>query len=438
MLRYLKLKNYRSITDLSFDMTGKNGEPKKMIVLYGENGVGKTNIVNVLDTLYDIFHTLSFRNFIMSLLENQADGIDSNNRAIFNSIMDVSHLILENKTIDSEGEMCIEFGFCIDNKNGVYRIEFDNERIIKERLEFVLNKNKIVFYDLAIDSHKVNSQIVSNAYLADLNNAIEKYWGKHSLMAILFNAFDEYTFDYISETLSESLIQVVHYFQNFTAFLVKNKTRKGNIGRTNNLLNDFDEGEIDDNQEVSLRYTQELVNLYFTELYTDITRVYYKTENANGKIKYCLFFRRIISGKEIDVKYDEESCGTRNLLSLLPYLLAAIDSRVVAIDEIDNGIHDILLCSLINNLYKNIDGQLLVTTHNTAFLEEYELKDSLYFLVVDEAGNKEIKSINDFGFRIQPNSNVMANYLKGRFSKSPWNGTNIDFASLKGLNVDNL
>lgn len=60
--------------------------------------------------------------------------------------------------------------------------------------------------------------------------------------------------------------------------------------------------------------------------------------------------------------------------------------RVVAIDEIDNGIHDILLKSLISNLAQNIDGQLIMTTHNTMFLEEYDLKDYVYFIVTDEHG----------------------------------------------------
>ena len=70
MIRYINLKNYRSFTDLSFDMTGKNGVPKKMIIMYGENGVGKTNLINVIDTLYNSFQTLNLRNFTMKLKNN--------------------------------------------------------------------------------------------------------------------------------------------------------------------------------------------------------------------------------------------------------------------------------------------------------------------------------------------------------------------------------
>lgn len=36
--------------------------------------------------------------------------------------------------------MILEFGFLIDEKPGCYQIEFDNERIVHEKLEYTLAK----------------------------------------------------------------------------------------------------------------------------------------------------------------------------------------------------------------------------------------------------------------------------------------------------------
>ena len=430
MIRYIHLKNYKSFTDLSFDMTGKNGLTKKILILYGENGVGKTNLVNVLDTLYDSFQTLNFRSLLLQFLGNEGKNIDSSMLSFSESKMEIASIIRDNKTVDSNEDMTIEIGFSIGERLGVYKIEFDDERIIRERLEYVFNKNKIVFFDISIDNRKINPQIVSSSFLSELDGMLYKYWGKHSVIAIFFNAFNEYTVDFVQEAFSDALFDVLDYFSKFTVFLVKNKIRKGNVENNTSILRELDEGVVEENRIAAINHTESLLDAYFRDIYADVKKVYYKKEKMDYKISYRLYFRRMVSGKERDIRYDEESCGTRNLLALLPYFLASMEGHVVAIDEIDNGIHDILLKSLINNLSQNIDGQLIMTTHNTMFLEEYDLKDYVYFIEMDDDGNKEIKSINDFGFRIQQNSNVIANYLKGRFSRSPWNGTNIDFNRL--------
>ena len=433
MLRFINLKNYRSFTDLSFDMTGKSGKPKSMIILYGENGAGKTNLVNVLDTLYATFNTLSLREYVMSLLEQRQDPMEQDKKTLIYSLFDISHIIRENKTIGSNDNMSIEIGFCINGKNGIYYIEFDNEQIVGERLEYVYKKNKITFFDIRSGNAKINPQVFSGEYLAELGIKKEKYWGKHSIMAILFNALNEYSEDYIGRSFGRALMEALDYFHDFTVYLVKNKSRKEIIRTPDSMLEDFDEGEIDESGEEIIHQTERILSIYFHQIYKDINRVFYRIEKSESKLKYCLYFERMISGKPVEVRYNEESCGTRNLLSLLPYFIASINGRVVAIDEIDNGIHDMLLKNLIVNLFKNIDGQLILTTHNTMFIDEYDYKDSIYFLIVSKEGSKEIKSINDFGYRIQPNSNVMANYLKGKFVELPWNGMNVDFESLNNL-----
>ena len=51
MFRYMKLKNYKSLVDVYVDFTTKKDEPKKLVLLYGENGAGKSNLMASFLTL---------------------------------------------------------------------------------------------------------------------------------------------------------------------------------------------------------------------------------------------------------------------------------------------------------------------------------------------------------------------------------------------------
>lgn len=189
----------------------------------------------------------------------------------------------------------------------------------------------------------------------------------------------------------------------------------------------FSTGEIAASEAYKLDITEKILNIYFRSMYRDIRNVFYKREKVNESIRYDLYFTRFISGKERIVHNSNESCGTKNLIYLLPYCLSSINGQVVAIDEIDTGIHDVLLINLLKELHKDISGQVIITTHNTQLLNEYEFKDSFFFIEVNENGERSIHTPSDYGYRIQPDSNVLLNYLLNRFKGLPWDNMKLDF-----------
>ena len=95
------------------------------------------------------------------------------------------------------------------------------------------------------------------------------------------------------------------------------------------------------------------------------------------------------------MKYDHESCGTLGLLELLPHFVAANHETVAVIDEIDNSIHDYPLKELIESIVPCIHGQLIFTTHNMLFLENYGFKDNIYVIDADTDGNKTVSLLRD-------------------------------------------
>lgn len=48
MFEYVKLKNFKSFGNVEFNLLDKKGNPKKLILIYGENGVGKSDRKSVV------------------------------------------------------------------------------------------------------------------------------------------------------------------------------------------------------------------------------------------------------------------------------------------------------------------------------------------------------------------------------------------------------
>lgn len=51
MIREITLKNFKSFTDIHFNFLGKNKTPHKLVMIYGANGSGKTNFVELFQLL---------------------------------------------------------------------------------------------------------------------------------------------------------------------------------------------------------------------------------------------------------------------------------------------------------------------------------------------------------------------------------------------------
>ena len=160
------------------------------------------------------------------------------------------------------------------------------------------------------------------------------------------------------------------------------------------------------------------MNILFTSIYSDVEEVYYnRREEINGRLVYELYFKKLIDNKILDIPFYLESSGTKKLLNLFPLLIASVDN-VACIDEIDSGIHDILIKKLLDGLSDVIKGQLIITTHNTLLLEVLKPKYT-YIINIDARANKSIDCINDFPKRTQKTNNIRDKYLRGDYGGVP-------------------
>ena len=433
MFNYIRLKNFKSLVDLSFDFSRAESN---LILIYGENGVGKSNLSAAFLALSEFMRTMEMRDIIQSLLlqfkdRSREEAIDKLIRSHFR---DTQSIIDSNKTLSIDGNMVLEFGFSIEKKKGVYIIETNNEEIVHERLEFTLAKNKGLYFDLSSQEKKINESIfVDKLYYQEVIGSIEKFWGKHSLLAILnYDRIDKAR-NYLDRRLSQSFLKVMNEFISLTC-KVKNGSdgELGILGYKHRVLTNLDSGEILKNQEAELDQSEQILYLYLCQVVKDIAGVYYKRKYTDDKIKYELFIRKRMFGQIVDVAFTLESTGIQAMVEILPFLAAAIHGATVVIDEIDTGIHDLSIQRLIQSVLPVIKGQLIVTTHNTRLMES-DLNDSCFYIFTrDDNAMKTIRSIRDVGKRIQPHHNRRDQYLKGVYNGIPAPEM-VDFTAIKDI-----
>lgn len=445
MIRYIKLNNYKSFVDFKVDFMKTKDIPKKLVLIYGENGIGKSNLANAFYTLNETMRTMAANEFAKNLLDqfSQSDDFDKESSKVAinfaNSIIkanykDTKMIIDEYKTIDSTDNMILEYGFTLNDQDGVYRIEFDNEKIVSERLDFTLNKNITNYFNINTDNMKINTNIFKDKkYYNEFIELLNKYWSKHSFMSILSYEIDDKKIEYMKNAINENLYNVLLYLNGIsTKINGKNNSEFGAIRLNSHILENLDNGKILIKDEEELNKTEYLLNEIFTSLYSDIKRVYYKKNYEDNYVKYHLYFRKMIYGKIKDINFSLESNGTQNILTIIPYLIAACEGQTVIIDELDTGIHDLLIKGLLECVVPYIKGQLIVTTHNTILINSMPT-GSVYIFRANKNAEKTLISLDDFQERIQKNNNPQKKYLSGLFGGVPII-SDIDFEEL----IDNL
>lgn len=424
----MKLKNFLSFGDATFNLRHTAKKAKPFVAIYGENGSGKSNFVKSIDFLYHILTSFASAKKIEGITDLVKREENQTPAEIIERILhesDIEHYLSSCRMIDCDDPTELEFGFILDGYEGIYKVTFA-EKIINESLYYFTGKQRGYIFDISSDkqdiiSHRFWSGLFLNTTAEEeLLNEIQKFWGKHAFLGIVIQQISERNYSYIRKSLSEYLLNVINMFTATT--VIRKTTNTFNTGvinsKPNNVLRDLQAGRISEKQLPLLERSERILRDFFTQTYADIKDVVYERENTPaGEIRYQLYVDKMIAGKVRRINFKNESAGTQQILEIVRMLLGLFCGVTVVYDEIDDGIHDILLCNIISSLKNEINGQLIITTHNTMLLEEIDPR-SAYVICVDYLGNKEVKCMADFP--IQNSNNARIKYLKGLFGGTPY------------------
>lgn len=428
MFTYVRLKNFLSFGDVTFDFKKNANSAKQFAAIYGENGSGKSNFVRSIDLLFRTlvsFDREKQHGEIASLLKNSESDTPED---LLEKILregNMEYHISSCRMIDCDEPTEIEYGFLLNGYEGVYKLCF-SDKITHESLYYFTGKQRGYLYSLSAD----NDEIIDRKFWTDLFlntkvkketiEEINKFWGKHTFLGIIVNQINERNYSYIRDSISEYLLDVIDLFMDTT--VISKKSNRRNTGivskKPHVLLRNLQSGKISKKMLPQLDISERILRDFFTQTYADIKDVVYEREITEaGSIRYQLYVDKMIAGKVRRISFENESSGTQQILDIVKMLLGLFCGVTVVYDEIDDGIHDVLLNNIISSLMDEITGQLIITTHNTLLLEEINTH-SAYVIRVDYLGNKEVKCLDEFP--IQNGNNARLKYLKGLFGGTPY------------------
>ena len=378
MFTKITLENFRSFDHIVFDLTEKGNVPKHLAVLYGENGAGKSNLMSAFVLLPELTRTMDVRDAYERLLTRDAIFQDEKMEKVMreqmrHSLRDMSAIIKDYRMIDCEDPIVAEYEFNINGNNGCYRVEFGQDEIVHERLEYVLNRRRGLYFDCSSDGILINDTVIQGTngkdFLVDVKETAKRYWGKHSLLAILLYEMKDKSNAFGRDNVTENFNTVLREFRGLScAVSMGNKSWEGLSSKLQVLKRPL-QGHLSLRRETELDYASDFFTQLFTSVDLSVRKIFYKKEFHDDEIYYKLIEEKYIAGNYRRIDFERESAGNCQLLNISCYLLTACMGGVVILDEAEANIHDLLFQKLLEEIRPILKGQVIMTTHNTMLME---------------------------------------------------------------------
>lgn len=430
MFTKITLENFRSFDHIVFDLTEKGNVPKHLAVLYGENGAGKSNLMSAFVLLPELTRTMDVRDAYERLLTRDAIFQDEKMEKVMreqmrHSLRDMSAIIKDYRMIDCEDPIVAEYEFNINGNNGCYRVEFGQDEIVHERLEYVLNRRRGLYFDCSSDGILINDTVIQGTngkdFLVDVKETAKRYWGKHSLLAILLYEMKDKSNAFGRNNVTENFNTVLREFRGLScAVSMGNKSWEGLSSKLQVLKRPL-QGHLSLRRETELDYASDFFTQLFTSVDLSVRKIFYKKEFHDDEIYYKLIEEKYIAGNYRRIDFERESAGNCQLLNISCYLLTACMGGVVILDEAEANIHDLLFQKLLEEIRPILKGQVIMTTHNTMLMEASFAREATYILSVDpdNPSDKKIRCISDYRKRTYAANNIRNKYLNCEYGGVP-------------------
>lgn len=435
MFTKITLRNFRSFDRITLDLCEKNNVAKNLSIIYGENGSGKSNLVSAFVLLNELFQTMQVRDRYEEWLNRTAIFNDEDmekriQEQLISSMRDMRAIINDYRMVDCTEPIAVQYEFSIGGNSGLYYVELGEQEIIRERLEYKLNQRRGVYFDCSRNGIIINNAIVKDKdLLSDIKSTAKRFWGKHSILAIITHELDDKSEAYGQENISGNFHDVLYELELVSCNIGIGTRVWECLYAPCRLLSHPVDGRVSIKQEKQIDIAEQIFSNFFSSINSSIKQVVYKKTYSEQYIEYHLHIVRLIAGTYRTIDFTKESKGNHQLLRLLCNLLTACFNGVVIMDEADSAIHDLLFKKIIQEIRQSITGQIIMTTHNTMLMESDLGQGSIYILSEEENGQKGIRCITEYEKRTYLGNNIRNKYLNNEYHGLP-TVQKIDFSSL--------
>lgn len=426
-IKNIKLKNFKNVGYGKIEFSQKNDEqisPADIIGIYGQNGSGKTAVIDAL-------------HYIQILLSGQSLNKDFVNYISYNQQTAKIEIAFLVEYPDIKYDVVYQISF-EKNKDNEYSIQ--NETITSstikagrkstKRLIEYTNGNEVfqpktryeefvsIYKDAAIDLIVAKKIAEKNkcSYIFGSDN--QKIYHK-----IIINYKDILNDNELNDTLK--IIYALSYYSSINLFVLKNshsavigadfllpvafKMKDDEKVTKGDLVITFREPNLLDNEKFDiLKHVIDQENIVIKQIIPGLElniKDYGKQLLENGKEGNKVDLLSTRNGISIPIRYESE--GIIKIISILNALISAYNSSGVclAIDELDAGIYEYLLGELLGIFSDGAKGQLIFTSHNLRPLEVLK-SNNVIFSTINPL-NRYIKLS-----KIKKNNNLRDVYLR--------------------------
>lgn len=429
-IQEIEIENFKNVLNgvITFESYKKrnffqDSHNSDIVGLYGQNGSGKTSLVEAIDILKLVLLGQELSNNIRNLISY--DKKYCRLKFTFLIKIDKNKYIVKYgfKLTYNEEEDKIEV---LEEIIKYSEIDVANKKILstKSIIEFNMN-DKTIFKPL-----KNYNLIVNNNSINKTELIVAKELAKENSTSFIFSkrCIKLFKESFVNE--NKVFIDIINSLCNFglKSFVIKNnylghidlgtimpfsflvKSAKGvaqgtiafSLFETNmvpiNIFNILDKIIIQINTVLSSLIPG--LTIETKEINEELM------ENGNvGKVFELLSVRENI---KIPLKY--ESDGIKKIISILSALIAMYNNEkiCVVIDEMDSGIFEFLLGELLGVLKEKAEGQLIFTSHNLRALEVLDKNDIIF--TTTNPNNRYIKMKN-----VKKTNNLRDFYLREIF-----------------------
>lgn len=372
-------------------------ENSDIVGIYGQNGSGKTALIEALDILKYIISG-------KDIPFNQYAGILSTNdmcvltNFFFVKKEDTKYKVKYEATLKVD---TVKEKICVVNEKLVYwtrGVDWKTERDISFYNPYYECDDIIEMKDLSIESEHINSLKKIDFLFSMQNLAI--YCSQRYISVFFNQQVLKKLKDLINHNEQEiitlyNVIEGLYKFGNVDLHVIKvNQLSEINDNRVIPLnmhcetdssiikgclpLFTNGQGELPEETYGLFKSTIKAINIAIKAIIPNLQIELEKKnevekEDEKKYIQVEVYSNR--SGKRFLLRYESE--GIKRIISLLNYLISVYNNPGVClvVDELDSGIFEYLLGELLGVLQKEMKGQLIFTSHNLRALEKLDYKN---------------------------------------------------------------
>lgn len=420
-LESIIIENFKNVSYGKIDLTCKNKNYKANILgLYGQNGSGKTALIDALTVLQITLkgQSANYRladminvNCEIAHLTYKFSITKSNSDEVFHVIYSLFLKRAKNDYHSDKPENNfpyssyraiifneqISFSYC---KNGVIvdrmkpMIDLSSTSIPfgpKQKYETIIGKNKEFDMALFVAKKVAETMSMSFAFSKELLTIINKNCSNENYKFIMnslihYGNYELFVFDTASNAnITFNILPI--------SVNIKNNNQE-EVPVYVNLPIDGN-GAIPDEAFDIVKNSVNNMNIVLNQLVPGLTIGIKKLGSemiADGKIATRIQLLSLKNGKEIPLCYESE--GIKKIVAILQLLIGVYNkpSITVAIDELDSGMFEYLLGEILKIISEKGKGQLIFTSHNLRPLET--LDKSFIAFTTTNPDNRYIRLTN--------------------------------------------